>query len=248
MATVYLVGAGPGDPELLTLKALRLIQQADVLLFDDLVSHDVLALVPASVKKIGVGKRGGCKSTPQMLIQRLMLRYVRQGKNVVRLKGGDPTVFGRAGEEKQFLESYGVSVEVVPGITSALAAANACGFALTHRDYTQGVAFVTGHQHPNSQSPIDWQALVDSGLTLVIYMGIRNHQTIQQSLLSAGMPVDMPIALVQSASTAVEKRLITNLQHLHDDIERHDIHSPTVMIVGRVVNLGTTENSNNKTL
>ncbi|MFT4192893.1 MAG: uroporphyrinogen-III C-methyltransferase, partial [Comamonas sp.] len=198
---VTLVGAGPGDPELLTLKAVRAIEAATLLLVDDLVNDEILALAAPSARVIHVGKRGGCKSTPQAFIEKLMITAAHEGENVVRLKGGDPFIFGRGGEEKEHLEAAGVRVRVVNGITSGLAAVTSLGIPLTHRHHAHGVLFVTGHAHAGE--PVDWPLLAHTAaqarLTLVIYMGVSNAADIQQQLLT-GLPADTPIAIVKRAT------------------------------------------------
>jgi uroporphyrin-III C-methyltransferase len=195
-----LVGAGPGDPELLTIKAVKAIQAATVLLVDDLVSPEIVALAPSTARVVHVGKRGGCKSTPQAFIERMMVLAAREGENVVRLKGGDPFIFGRGGEELEHLRESGIAVEVVNGITSGLAAVTALGVPLTHRDHAHGVVFVTGHAHPGSEGA-DWRSLAaaarDAKLTLVIYMGVSGAARIREELLT-GLPAWTPVAVVQT--------------------------------------------------
>ena len=178
--SVSLVGAGPGDADLLTLRAIRAIRRASVLLVDDLVGPDVLRYARRAARVIHVGKRGGCRSTPQAFIEQLMLREAQAGERVVRLKGGDPTIFGRGGEEAEFLRRHGVAVDIVPGITAGLAAAGALGVPLTHREHAHGVLFVTGHAKDEG-APLDWSVLgaaAAQGLTLVIYMGVAQRQQV----------------------------------------------------------------------
>jgi len=234
---VTLVGAGPGDPELLTLKALKAIQAATVLLVDDLVSDEVVAFASPRARVIHVGKRGGCKSTPQAFIERLMLMAAREGENVVRLKGGDPFVFGRGGEELDHLRAAGVQVEIVNGITSGLAAATSLGVPLTHRDHAHGVVFITGHAHKSESAP-DWRSLAamarDARLTLVIYMGMRSAARIQDDLLS-GLPAQTPVAVVQRASLPDQRHAVTRLDALAATIEAEGLASPSVIVVGDVV-------------
>ena len=189
---VFLIGAGPGDVELLTLKAVRALSSADVVLIDDLANREVLQFARPQARVIAVGKRGGCRSTPQAFIERLMVRYARQGKIVARVKGGDPFVFGRGGEELEALEAAGIRCEVVSGITAGTAVPAALGIPLTHRDCTRGVTFVTGHTR-NGAEP-DWRALAASGTTLVIYMGIARLARICRQLVAAGLRPDMPAA------------------------------------------------------
>ncbi len=195
---VTLVGAGPGDPELLTLKAVKAIQAATVVLVDDLVSDGVVAYAPATARVVHVGKRGGCKSTPQAFITRLMVIAAREGESVVRLKGGDPFIFGRGGEEVEQLHAAGIEVEVVNGITAGLAAVTSLGVPLTHRDHAHGVVFLTGHARPGAEGS-DWGALAamahQARLTLVIYMCVSGAVRIQQQLLE-GLPADTPAAVV----------------------------------------------------
>ncbi|MBC7623653.1 MAG: uroporphyrinogen-III C-methyltransferase, partial [Aeromicrobium sp.] len=208
---VYLVGAGPGDPELLTIKAARIIGSADVLLVDDLVADEVLQFAKADARIIFVGKRGGCKSTPQAFIEKLMVNEALQGKLVVRLKGGDPFIFGRGGEECQALREAGIACEVINGITAGLAAPTSMGIPLTHRDYCHGAILVTGHAGEDSTSAPNWAALVATGLPLIIYMGVARIDEIQIALLEGGMPADMPVAVVQSATRPDQRQLLCRL-------------------------------------
>jgi uroporphyrin-III C-methyltransferase len=234
---VTLVGAGPGDPELLTLKALKAIQAATVLLVDDLVSPEVVAHAPAGARVVYVGKRGGCKSTPQAFIERLMILAAREGENVVRLKGGDPFVFGRGGEEREHLLAAGIAVEVINGITSGLAAATALGVPLTHREHAQGVVFLTGHAQDGAAAP-DWKLLASAArearLTLVIYMGVRSAARLQQELLT-GLPAQTPVAIVQRASLPDQRQAVTTLGELAATIAHEGLASPSVIVVGDVV-------------
>jgi len=232
-----LVGAGPGDPELLTLKAVKAIQAATVLLVDDLVSPEIVAFASPEARIIHVGKRGGCKSTPQAFIERLMVMAAREGENVVRLKGGDPFIFGRGGEEVEHLQAAGIEVQVVNGITSGLAAVTSLGVPLTHREHAHGVVFVTGHAQSGS-SGTDWRALAatarDAKLTLVIYMGVSGAARIQEELLT-GLPASTPVAVVQHASRADERSAVTTLGDLDATIEREQLASPSVIVVGDVI-------------
>ncbi|MBL8338753.1 MAG: uroporphyrinogen-III C-methyltransferase [Rhodoferax sp.] len=233
---VLLVGAGPGDPELLTLKAVRAIQQATVLLVDDLVGDEVIALADPAARVVYVGKRGGCLSTPQSFILRLMVAEARNGERVVRLKGGDPFIFGRGGEELDHLRTHGIDASVVNGITAGLAAANALGVALTHRDHAQGVVLVTGHARTGGEAT-DWRALAATArqarLTLVIYMGISGVAELQSELLT-GLPGDTPVALVQDASLPSQRCVTTRLANLAATVQAQHIGSPAVIIVGEV--------------
>lgn len=234
---VTLVGAGPGDPELLTVKALKAIQAATVLLVDDLVSPDIVAHAAPGARVIHVGKRGGCRSTPQSFIEKLMIQAAREGQTVVRLKGGDPFVFGRGGEEVEHLREAGIAVDVVNGITSGLAAATALGFPLTHREHAQGVVFITGHAQPGSTGP-DWRLLATTAaaarLTLVIYMGVSSAERIQDDLL-AGLPPETPVAIIQRASLPDQRHAVTRLGTLAATIAREGLASPSIIVVGDVV-------------
>jgi uroporphyrin-III C-methyltransferase len=234
---VTLVGAGPGDPELLTIKAVRAIEAATVLLVDDLVSGAVVALARPGVRVVQVGKRGGCKSTPQAFIEKLMVMAAREGENVVRLKGGDPFIFGRGGEEVESLRAAGIEVAVVNGITSGLAAITSLGVPLTHREHAHGVVFVTGHAKPGDAGT-DWRALAatarDAKLTLVIYMGVSGAQRIQEELLT-GLSASTPVAIVQRASLPDQRHAVTTLGQLRATIEREQLASPSVIVVGDVV-------------
>ena len=235
--TCTLVGAGPGDPELLTLKALKAIQRATVLLVDDLVSDEIVAFAKPGARIIHVGKRGGCKSTPQAFIEKLMLMAVRDGEDVVRLKGGDPFIFGRGGEEVEHLREAGVHVEVVNGITAGLAAVTSLGVPLTHREHAHGVVFVTGHAKPGDAGT-DWPALARTAqqarLTLVIYMGISGALQIQQGLLE-GLGGSTPLAIIQHASTPRQRHAVTTLDHLAHTLVTEQLGSPSVIVVGDVL-------------
>ncbi|MBI2768887.1 MAG: uroporphyrinogen-III C-methyltransferase [Burkholderiales bacterium] len=234
---VTLVGAGPGDPELLTLKALKAIQAATVLLVDDLVSPEIVAFAPSTARIVYVGKRGGCKSTPQAFIEKLMVLAAREGENVVRLKGGDPFIFGRGGEELEHLQAAGVIAEVISGITSGLAAVTSLGVPLTHRLHAHGVVFVTGHARPGAKGT-DWRALANTArearLTLVIYMGVSGAQQIQDELLT-GLPASTPVAVIQRASMPDQRHAVTTLGELTATIDREQLASPSVIVVGDVI-------------
>ena len=232
-----LVGAGPGDPELLTLKALKAIQQASVLFVDDLVSPDIVAFASPNTRIVYVGKRGGCKSTPQAFIEKLMIMAVREGDAVVRLKGGDPFIFGRGGEEVEHLRAAGIVVTVVNGITAGLAGLTSLGVPLTHRQHAHGVVFVTGHAKPGADET-DWAALsataASARLTLVIYMGMTSSQHIQDQLLQ-GLGADTPVAIIQNVSLPTQRHAVTTLGELRATIEREKLQSPSVIVVGDVL-------------
>lgn len=235
---VWLVGAGPGDPELLTLKAVRALSEADVVMIDDLVNPAVLKHCPQA-RVIKVGKRGGCRSTPQDFIQRLMLRYARQGKCVVRLKGGDPCIFGRGTEEYDWLNAHGVEAEIVNGITAGLAGATNCAIPLTLRGIARGVSLITAHTEDGSD--LNWQALADSGTTLVVYMGVAKLADVRQQLLNAGMRVDMPIAMIENASLPEQRECRSTLRRLLDDAHDFRLKSPAIMVIGEVVSQSTVQ-------
>lgn len=230
---VWLVGAGPGDPELLTLKAVRAIREADVVLIDDLVNREVLSHARPDARIIPVGKRGGCKSTPQAFIERLMIQEARAGKVVARLKGGEPFLFGRGGEEMASLSAAGIVVEVVHGITAGIAAPGRLGIAVTHRDHTQGVAFVTGHTRSGDEPK--WHALAQSGLTVVIYMGIANAVRIQAGLIEGGARPALPAAIIENACLPNERAVVTRLDRLAATIEAHALASPAIIVIGETV-------------
>jgi uroporphyrin-III C-methyltransferase len=234
---VTLVGAGPGDPELLTLKAAKAIQTATVLLVDDLVSDDITALASPTARLIHVGKRGGCQSTPQAFIEKLMVQAAREGERVVRLKGGDPFIFGRGGEEVEHLQAQGVAVQVINGITAGLAGVTSLGVPLTHRDHAHGVVFVTGHAKPGDQGT-DWallaQAAHQARLTLVIYMGVRSAGTIQAGLLQ-GLPADTPLAIIEHVSLPQQRHAVSQLGQLVATLQAEQLGSPSVIVVGDVL-------------
>lgn len=234
---VTLVGAGPGDPDLLTLKALKALQSASVILVDDLVSDAIVALAHPAARVIWVGKRGGCRSTPQAFIHKLMIQAALDGERVVRLKGGDPLIFGRGGEEVDHLRAAGIKVEIINGVTSALAGMASIQTALTHRDLAQGVVFITGHRQKEGQ-PTHWAELARTAhqahLTLVIYMGLSQVSQIQSQLL-IGLPAQTPVALLQDISLPQQRQALTTLGDLAQCVSQQAFASPTVMVVGQVV-------------
>ena len=235
---VFLIGAGPGDPELVTLKALKALQQADVILIDDLVNRELLAHA-TQARVVEVGKRGGCKSTPQHFINRMMVALASQGQTVVRLKGGDPFLFGRGGEEMQALQAAGIAVEVIPGITSGIAAPASIGIPVTHRAFTHGVTFVTGHTQDGDKP--DWQALVAGGTTLVIYMGMTHLPAIVSDLRAAGMAADLPAAAIQQGTTQHQRQVISTLSELPAAAKQEGLQSPAIIVLGEVVRLARHE-------
>lgn len=229
--SVCLIGAGPGDPDLLTLKAVKALARADVVLVDDLVNPQVLDHCPQA-RLVYVGKRGGCRSTPQAFIQRLMLRYARQGLRVARLKGGDPCIFGRGGEEAQWLSERGVRCEIINGITAGLAAATSCGIPLTQRGMAQGVTLITAHAQDGSTP--DWTGLARSGTTLVVYMGVAKVHEMSTQLLTAGMPPGTPVAMIERASLADQRDCRSTLASMAEDARQFGLRSPAVLVIGEV--------------
>ncbi|GIU45595.1 uroporphyrin-III C-methyltransferase [Shewanella sairae] len=233
---VWLVGAGPGDVDLLTVKAHRILQSADAVLYDALVSDEILALIPKHAEKIAVGKRAGKHSAAQSEINQLLVTKAYTRKNVVRLKGGDPFIFGRGGEELETIVAAGVEFEVIPGITAASGTAAYAGIPLTHRDYAQGVSFITGHCKLESR-PMDWQAYANPNNTLVVYMGILNADLIKQGLMGAGRSAQTPVAIVSKATTPDQQTFVGTLDNI-DELAKHpDLVMPALMVIGEVVEL-----------
>ena len=237
LGEVYLVGAGPGDPDLLTFKALRLIQQADVVLYDRLVSKGVMELVRRDSELIYVGKKGGSQeSTRQIDINDQLVELAKSGKRVCRLKGGDPFIFGRGGEEIESLSEHGIPFQVVPGITAASGCSSYAGIPLTHRDYSQSCRFVTAHLK-NGTTNLPWDEFVIDQQTIVFYMALSGANYICQKLMEHGMDKDMPIAIIEKGTMPEQKVYISSLTKLPDLLATEDIHAPTLMIVGEVVRL-----------
>lgn len=234
---VFLVGAGPGDPELLTVKALRLLKQADVVVYDRLVSLDIMNRVPAGIPRIFVGKSDGHHPIPQSEINQILVRLARRHYRVVRLKGGDPFIFGRGGEEAQYLASHRVSFEVVPGITAAVACADYAGIPLTHRGLSSSVRFVTGHCRADLPLALDWHRLAEPDTTLVVYMGLANIGEITQKLIGAGLAQETPAAVIERGTTSQQRRIITTLGELNDRVIELDVRAPALVVIGRVVTL-----------
>ncbi len=233
---VYLIGAGPGDPDLLTLRAFRLIQQAEVVVYDRLVSDGILALLKDDVTKIYVGKQRSDHSVPQEGINQLLVDYALQGKRIARLKGGDPFVFGRGGEEIETLAEQQIPFQVVPGITAANGCSSYAGIPLTHRDYAQSVQFITGQQK-EGKVDLPWDDYVREDKTLVFYMGLNSRQYICEQLMVHGVRPDMPVALVEKGTTQEQRVFVSSVSQLEERLAGEEVSSPALLIVGRVVQL-----------
>lgn len=235
---VYLVGTGPGDPELLTLKALRVIQNADLLLYDRLVSNEVLDLVGPDARLLYVGKTAGYHSRTQEEIHELLLSFAEAGANVVRLKGGDPLVFGRGGEEMDFLQQQGIQVKVIPGITAASGISAELGIPLTHRGVANSVRFLTGHSRKGGTDPLFVaENAADPDCTLVVYMGLSTLPSLASKLIHHGLPTDTPAVAIERGTTPQQRMVFAELKNLADDIASNQLVSPTLIIIGKVVAL-----------
>ena len=235
---VYLVGAGPGDPKLITLRAVELIKTADVVLYDRLVSKKILAMIPKRAVSIYVGRAVGDDTTHQENTNELMVKYAQLKKSVVRLKGGDPIIFGRGGEEAEFLKSFNVKYEIVPGITSGIGSATYAGIPLTHRQFASSVVFVTGHEDPEKKTEVvKWKKLAKSVDTIVIMMGLSRIEVISRKLIEGGMDKNMPVAVIQNGTTSKQKMIKGTVSNIANKIKRNKIKPPTNIIIGRVVDL-----------
>ena len=232
---VYLVGAGPGDPDLMTVKALRLIQSADVVVYDRLVTQAILDLIPSGVSRISVGKAAGRHSMPQHEINDLLVSLAQRRRSVVRLKGGDPFIFGRGSEEALHLRQHGIGFEVVPGITAAVACSAYAGVPLTHRGASRGVRLVTGHFKDDQPIDLDWRALADPDATLVVYMGRSNLKRICSRLAAAGLDPATPAMAVQDGTTPWQRRVFGDLLTLAERVRSTRLQSPLLVIIGRTV-------------
>ena len=234
---VHLIGAGPGDPELLTLRALRAIESADVIVFDRLVSAEIMALVPKATRRIDVGKAPHFHAVPQEEIDALLVDLAVQGLNVARLKGGDPLIFGRGGEEALALRAAGIEVCCIPGITAAQGAAAAAGVPLTHRGLASGVRYVTGHRARDMALDLDWASLASEETTLVVYMGAASIAEIANQLMAHGLPQSIPVLAVAHATTPREMRLVSTLSDIAADTALAGLEAPVLFIIGHVVSL-----------
>ncbi len=236
-ARVFLVGAGPGDPDLLTVKAQRLLREADVVVYDRLISDAILDQIPVGVTRICVGKASGHHSVSQPDINSLLVRLARADYNVVRLKGGDPFVFGRGSEEAEYLHRQRIGFEVVPGVTAASACSAYAGIPLTHRGLSRGVRLVTGHCRDDEPLQLDWCKLADPDATLVVYMGLANTEEICTQLIAAGLVGDTPAAAVSQGTTCRQRSCYSTLQHLAVDVHKAGLQAPVTLIIGKVVRL-----------
>jgi uroporphyrin-III C-methyltransferase len=238
---VYLVGAGPGDPGLLTVSGKILLESADVVVYDALVSPEIIAIISPHAEKIDAGKRMGRHSLLQNQTTELLIEKAHKHAIVVRLKGGDPFIFGRGGEEVEDLLAAGIPVEVVPGVTSGIAAPAYAGIPLTHRNYSSSVTFVTGHEMAGKYRPgVNWQAIAHSAETIVIYMGVHNLDRIAHELIAAGLAGTTPVALVRWGTTPQQQELIATLETIVAQIEIHQFAAPAIAVIGNVVNLHET--------
>jgi uroporphyrin-III C-methyltransferase len=238
---VYLVGAGPGDPELMTLRAVRMLAEAEAVVHDRLVSSEIMATVPVTARLIPVGKAPGCHSVPQERINEILAELALAGLVVARLKGGDPLIFGRGSEEAAYLAARGVAVEFAPGITAAQGAAHATGVPLTHRGLATGVQYVTGHRQKNRALDLEWKRLADPETTLVVYMGRANIGQIAMGLIAEGMPASLPVMAIANATTPREARLVSRLDRIALDMQDWPEDGPVLFFIGAVVSLYAAE-------
>jgi uroporphyrin-III C-methyltransferase len=234
---VYLVGAGPGDPKLLTLRAVEVLKKADVVIYDRLVGESILKLAPKTAKKIYVGKKAGKHEVPQDKINELLVNTALEGKKVVRLKGGDPFLFGRGGEEAETLVENHVKFEVVPGISSAVAAPAYAGIPLTHRDYASSVAIVTGHRAGDTGKPVNWTKLSSAVDTIVILMGVESLETIAAKLIEGGLDPNRPAAIIEQGTSKAQRSFIAKLSTISKEAKRNKVKPPAVIVIGEVAEL-----------
>ena len=238
---VYLIGAGPGDHKLLTLRAVELIKKADVVLYDRLVSKKIISMIPKKTQKLYVGREVGDDYKHQDDTNLQMVKFAKSNKNVVRLKGGDPFIFGRGGEEAEYLKKFKIKFEIIPGITSGIGSAVYSGIPLTHRKYSSSVVFVTGHEDPGkTKNPVQWKKLAKSVETIVIMMGLSRIGIISKQLVSGGLSKTTPVAVIQKGTNDDQKILIGNLSNITQKIKDHNITPPSIIIIGNVVKLHKT--------
>ena len=238
MGKVYLVGAGPGDAKLITLKAAELLQKADVVLYDRLVSKKILSMISPTAKKVYVGRAVGDDTTHQKNTNDLMVEWAKSKKHIVRLKGGDPIIFGRGGEEAEFLKSHKIKYEIVPGITSGIGSATYSGIPLTHRKYASSVVFVTGHEDPEKNSPsVQWKLLAKSVDTIVVMMGLSRIDIIAGQLIEGGLDKNTPVAVIQNGTTSKQRMITGKLSNISRLVKKEKIEPPANIIIGRVVEL-----------
>jgi len=236
---VYLVGAGPGDPKLLTVKAVELLKDANVVIYDRLgVGEEILNMIPAGAEKIFVGKRTGLHEVPQDKITEIIIEKAKEGGKVVRLKGGDPFIFGRGGEEAEALVYQGIEFEIVPGVSSAVVAPAYAGIPLTHRDYAASVAIITGHRAGDAEKPVDWVKIANAVDTMVILMGVESMEGIVGKLLAGGISADKPVAMIESGTYPKQRTLIATLGTVIKEAKAKDIKPPSVIVIGEVARLG----------
>src|SRR5437899_6481981 len=235
---VFIVGAGPGDPKLITLKAVEVIKSADAVLYDRLVSKKIIRMIPKKAEKVYVGRDVGNDYEHQNKTNELMLRYAKRNKNVVRLKGGDPFIFGRGGEEAEFLKRHKIKYEIIPGITSGIGSAEYAGIPLTHRDHASSVVFVTGHEDAKkTKESVKWKKLAKSVDTIVIMMGLSRLEKICKNLISGGLDKKTPVAVIQNGTTSKHRMIKGDLSNISQKVIRAKIRPPSIIIIGKVVNL-----------
>lgn len=235
---VYLVGAGPGDPKLITMRAVELIKSADVVLYDRLVSKKIISMIPKKADKVYVGREVGDDYKHQDATNQMMIKYAKSHKHIVRLKGGDPFIFGRGGEEAEYLRKHKIRFEIIPGITSGIGSAVYCGIPLTHRKYSSSVVFVTGHEDPQkSKEQVKWKALAKSADTIVIMMGLSRIGVISKNLIAGGLGKNTPVAVIQNGTSKNQRMIIGTLANIADKIKQNKIAPPSIIIIGDVVKL-----------
>src|SRR5574337_1371592 len=239
---VFIVGAGPGDPKLITLKAVEAIKSSDVVLYDRLVSKKIIAMIPKRASSVYVGRDVGDDYKHQDTTNELMVKYAKAKRKVVRLKGGDPFIFGRGGEEAEFLREHNVAYEIIPGITSGIGSAEYSGIPLTHRDYAPSVVFVTGHEDAKkTQGTVNWKRLAKSVDTIVIMMGLSRLEIISKKLISGGLDKNTPVAVIQNGTTDAHRMIKGTLSNISKKVTQAKIKPPSIVVVGKVVNLSRSE-------